>query len=124
MNSSAEQVIQNELDSGERLLWGDIPRQGIVLRSSDICVIPFSLMCGGFAIYREYLALTTVRGSDMANQSAGADFIFPLLGIPLVLIGLYMIFGRFIYDNKKRSRTAPISVIPAACYSGVMIRSE
>lgn len=100
MNYEARETIQRELDSGEKLLWFGMPKQGILLRGSDIFMIPFSLLWGGFAIFWEIMALA------IPDEKAGpVAIVFPLFGIPFVLVGLYMIFGRFIYDSKKRSKT-------------------
>ena len=100
MNFDAQQAIQKELDSGERLLWAGAPKQGTIFRSSDILMVPFSLLWGGFAIFWETMALQIPT-----NKAGAIGIVFPLFGIPFVLIGLYMIFGRFIYDSKKRSKT-------------------
>src|SRR5205809_7881260 len=91
-NPSSE--IERELSSGERLLWSGQPRRGFRLRSSDAFVIPFSLLWCGFAIFWETSVITK-----------GAPFLFRLWGIPFVLVGLYIVFGRFIVDARTRERT-------------------
>jgi hypothetical protein len=100
MNYDTQMIIQKELDSGERLLWAGTPKQGVIFRGSDIFMVPFSLLWGGFAIFWEIMVL------QIPSEKAGAvSIVFPLFGIPFVLIGLYLIFGRFIYDSKKRAKT-------------------
>ncbi len=100
MNYDAQIVIQKELDSGEKLLWAGAPKQGTMLKGSDAFMIPFSLLWGGFAIFWEIMALQIP-----SDEADAVSIVFPLFGIPFVLVGLYMIFGRFIYDSKKRSKT-------------------
>lgn len=100
MHYDTESIIGQELDAGERLVWSGVPRQGVVFQTSDIAMIPFSLLWGGFAIFWEFMAISTPNG-----KSDPAAMMFPLFGIPFVAIGLYMIFGRFIYDSMRRKKT-------------------
>lgn len=100
MNFDAQQIVQRELDSGEKLIWAGVPKQGTVLRDSDAFMIPFSLLWGGIAIFWEVMALSIPEG-----HAGAVAYVFPLFGLPFVIVGLYMIFGRFIYDSKKRAKT-------------------
>jgi hypothetical protein len=93
-NDLAESAIKAELRPNEVVIWCGQPAQGFHLQSSDLFLIPFSLLWGGFACFWEYGVL-----------SSKAPFFFCLFGIPFVIVGLYMIFGRFIVDAKVRSTT-------------------
>ena len=97
---SSQEVIESELSDNEKIIWSGQPRKGIVFRSSDIFMVPFSIMWGGFAIFWEIMALSIPK--DKAGPVA---IIFPLFGIPFVVLGLYFIFGRFIFDSNQRKKT-------------------
>lgn len=100
MFESAETILNSKLDTDERLLWSGQPRRGMRLRGQDAFLIPFSLFWGGFAIFWEIGAsIGTSKSHDPIAK------IFPLFGIPFVLVGLYLIFGRFFVDAKIRGRT-------------------
>lgn len=91
--------IESELGPSERLLWKGRPRAGIRLRGSDALLIPFGLLGGGFAIFWEYTVFFWMPKTNPAG------WLFPLFGIPFVLMGLYFIFGRFLLEAKVRANT-------------------
>jgi len=87
-------VIAAELTEGEQLLWSAQPKQGFLLKPSDLFLIPFSLLWGGISIFWEYQVI-----------SSDAPLLMVLFGLPFVIIGLYMIAGRFYYDAMLRQKT-------------------
>lgn len=91
---AAFDVVQPELSRDEKLLWAGQPSGGIRLQPEDIISIPFSLVWAGFAFFWEFTVFTT-----------GAPFFLKLWGIPFVLIGCYMVFGRFVLDAIQRKHT-------------------
>jgi hypothetical protein len=63
-------------------------------------LIPFSILWGGFAIFWEVSVL------KIAPKAQGTTaVVFPLFGIPFVVVGLYVMFGRFFVDAYARSKT-------------------
>ncbi len=82
------------LMAGESVLWRGKPGQGHVFTAYDLYLVPFSLMWGGFALYWE-----------LAVIAADGPFFMKLWGIPFVLVGLYMIAGRFFVQQYMRKRT-------------------
>lgn len=84
--------LARRLDTRERLIWWGRPKQGLMLRKADRTLIPFSILWAGFALFWEYKAWNT-------------SWFFRLWGIPFVLIGIYMLVGRFFMDAWQRFRT-------------------
>jgi hypothetical protein len=91
-----------ELISGESLYWAGMPNRGVIFHSDDWYVVPFSLLWGGFAIFWETGAL----GYWGKGPRGGVPSLFMAIwGIPFIVIGQYMIWGRFLYDAWLKRRT-------------------
>lgn len=86
--------IRAELSPGEQVVWSGQPRQGIVLRGSDAFAIPFSLLWAGFAVF---WLISVIR--------ANAPLPFVMFGVPFVLVGVYIVLGRFFVEAKQRQKT-------------------
>ena len=89
-----EEDIRNYLLPGEQLVWWGAPKRGVMLTSRDLFLVPFSLLWGGFAIFWEANALRM-----------HAPIFFPVFGALFVAVGLFFIFGRFIFDAWLRGGT-------------------
>jgi len=96
MSDDFSSSIARELKSGERPLWQGRPRGGIRLRGIDLFLIPFSLVWCSVVFVG---AGVTLLGPK--KDSAGS----PVL-ILFVVIGLYLLFGRFLVDAMRRKNTA------------------
>ncbi len=93
-------ALQRYLLDDERILWTGHPDPRRLVGPSDVWLIPFSLLWGGFAIFWEVGVL-----GFMGNASGAPLGFFVLWGVPFVLVGQYFIWGRFIYKRWDRLRT-------------------
>ena len=116
-------TLESNLEPKEKLLWSGQPRQGLLLRANDLFLIPFSLLWGGFAICWE-LAVLHATFHTTQHTLGAFQYIFPLWGIPFVLIGLYLIVGRFFTDRMLREKTTyAVTDQRAIIISGLFSRS-
>jgi hypothetical protein len=92
--TDARSEIARELSPNEHILWTGRPRQGIFLRTSDTFLIPFSILWAGFAVFWEF-----------GVNASGAPLFFRLWGVPFVLVGVYLVIGRFFVDARARENT-------------------
>ena len=80
----------------ERVIWSGRPNLSRWFSPIDLWLVPFSLLWGGFAIFWEVMVLLLARGGVI---------LFALWGVPFVLIGQYMIWGRFLVRRFRRRHT-------------------
>jgi hypothetical protein len=85
--------IRRELAPLEQVVWSGRPRQGLVLRGSDVIQIPFSIFWCGFVAFWEHGAI----------ESGNVFMMF--WGIPFIVVGLYLIVGRFFLEAWQRAYT-------------------
>jgi len=90
----AWQVLAPRLRSGETLVWWGRPDPAKHFGQSDLFLVPFSLLWGGFAIFWETTVL--VRGAPLP---------FQIFGLAFVVVGLYFIAGRFLAKARRKRRT-------------------
>ncbi|MCI8947602.1 MAG: hypothetical protein HFI91_11210 [Lachnospiraceae bacterium] len=86
--------LKNYLAPDEQVVWRGKPMEGKIFSRNDIFMIPFSILWGGFAIFWEFSVLLMPT-----------PFFFKLWGIPFVLVGLYMMAGRFFVQEYRKKRT-------------------
>src|SRR5690606_36789829 len=90
---------QSVLPHKERLLWHG--RHNVSVQMADLFTprMPFALVFTAFAAF--WIAATS-QMAQMDASSGGALDLFPLFGLPVVFVGLYMAVGMPIWDAYER----------------------
>lgn len=93
---------QNELEPGERLLWSGQPDPKRLSKKA-ILISLFGIPWTAFAIFW-VVAAAGFKLPDFSSLSGGFQSVFPLFGIPFVLIGLGMFAAPYwVYRSAKRT---------------------
>ena len=101
ISPSSAAAIRSELLSGETFVCAGQPQSSVIFHKEDLYLIPFSFLWGGFAIFWEGSAAGLWGVRDNHHQWTFGIF----WGIPFVLIGQYVIWGRFFYAAWLKGRT-------------------
>ena len=102
-----------QLLSGERIIWRGEPSQGIRFHAQDWFVIPFSLLWLGLV-----LTIFTSTPADAAGSDPAFGFILPFF----IIIGLWMLCGRFLVDMLLRNGTEYALTNRRAIIEGGLVR--
>ena len=99
----AAQEIQPQLFSGETINWADRPNPHKIFQSDDWAIIPFSAIWLGLFVFWECQALGLL---GLAKTGRKEDTFSVIWGIPFLLFGNYMLWGRFLWDAWLKRRTS------------------
>lgn len=80
------------LNVKERLLWTGQPKRGFIFKNYDLFLVVFGVFWLAFSCFWTF----------QVSKLAGAPGLF---GTPFILVGLYLVFGRFIFDISRRKNT-------------------
>ena len=93
-DDTAFEVLKEHTNNGKDLIWTGRPVQGFRFGKQDFFLIPFSLFWCAFVAVWETMAIVMDAG-----------WLFILWGVPFILIGVYMLIGRFVHDRWYRKYT-------------------
>lgn len=99
---SVELGWQSVLPDQERLLWQGRPNGDIRFADFFTPRLPFALVFTAFAVF--WMAVTS-QMTKMGSTTGGALDLFPLFGLPFVVVGLYMAFGMPLWDAYERKHS-------------------
>lgn len=97
-------TFAEDLSEGESVQWTGRPNTSVIFHPEDAFMIPFSLMWGGFAIFW-LLGASGIWSGWSSKPMHGVQLFGIIWGTPFVLIGQYLIWGRFVYAWWKKCRT-------------------
>lgn len=86
------------LSRDERLLWQERPASDLRLADFINLRLPFGLVFTAFAVFWMSAAFAMTRQTDTFD-------IFPLFGIPFVLVGLHLVIGAPLWDAYERAHS-------------------
>jgi hypothetical protein len=101
IDPEASSKLQVELLPGENILWAGRPNPSVIFHSDDWYLILFSLFWVAFTSFWEWGA----SGHFGKPAESGPSLFMMIWGIPFILVGQYMLWGRYLYDGWLKRRT-------------------
>ena len=97
-------VFSSDLLPGETIEWTGQPNPAVIFHKEDWGFVPFSFLWGGFAIFW-LLAASGLWDILVHRPDRTFQWFGIIWGTPFVVVGQYMIWGRFVYARWKKKRT-------------------
>jgi hypothetical protein len=103
--SLGRQVFQGRLAPDEDVLWYGQPKASALFDANDIFLIPFSILWGGFALFWEGSVIAALLRGETKSGNGGDLLEFAVFSVIPILVGLYLVIGRFLGKRWLRHRT-------------------
>ena len=123
IDPEAQSILMAELESDERLLWAAKPS---ATRAFGRNIFPMIFGCffTGFAMFW----VMSAAGISAIGSSFGGGFglmplLFPLFGVPFIVVGIYVMAQPFLARNKAASGACGLTDKRAIIIEGGMTRS-
>jgi len=81
------------LDPDEHIIWQGRPATGLRLKPRNLIKSPFGIFFLGYAIF----------WTSNSARTGGTGFL--MFGLPFIAAGLWLVFGKHIFDSLRRGRT-------------------
>ncbi len=103
------ELWQDILQEDETLIWNGDPQQGFIFRRSEILFTPLAILLFVLAAAWEFYAVSTLatalQFNDLPLWIPVVLIFMTCTAFPFVLLGLFLLVGRFFYDRQRRMRT-------------------
>ena len=103
---SIQELLGNDLLSDEEITWAGQPDPKIYFTKADAFLVPFSLLWGGFALFWEGAVIAALLSGEGRSGNGGSLYMFVVFGSFFGVMGLYFMFGRFIYKRLRKKNTS------------------
>lgn len=91
-------LLQDELLKDEELLWTGRPEVNVLFTIQDIYLVPFGLLWCGFIFFG-------IKDMFSKIGTSTGDILGLIFFSIFFIIGLYLLFGRFLYKIYKKKNT-------------------
>jgi hypothetical protein len=105
------------LETGEDILWQGAPEGGVDFTGVWSVQTLFALFFTAFSLFWITMAYT-ITGQMNDGVGRVINTVFPLFGLPFLLVGLHLLVGRFWADARRR-RNSYYTLTNRAAYIGV-----